>query len=288
MFRTRFGLLALSAFLIMLMMILGFQLMKMREMKKEAEERKNKKKYRGMINKLNHSDMVIGFGNIFQTENLEMIFNRSKNPWGMTIATFQFIRYFGCLAMAIVAGLLFVSVGTQPGMLAGGCAFLFFWYPMYYYKAIGNERETEWNKMYEFIWVIKHNMMLYDPAKTYINVRQYIVEHAPHNQELIQGFDDFYHYWNPDEIDPYISRYYPFSIPREITQILFNTHVTGVFPEESLNSLRQFIINSQDEAVEKTLSGVSGKATMYSLPFMMVTVIIALMVPLVYQIMQYL
>lgn len=155
---------------------------------------------------------------------------------------------------------------------------------MYYYKATGDEREAEWNKMYEFIWVIKHNIMLYDPAKAYMNVKMYIQEHAPHDKEIIQGFTDFYEYWSPEAIDPYIERYYPFSVPREITQILFNMNKTGEFPEDQLNSLRQFIINTQDLSVERTLSAVSSKATIFSLPFLMITIILCLMVPLVVEI----
>ena len=63
---------------------------------------------------------------------------------------------------------------------------------------------------------------------------------------------------------------------------------TGDFPEDSLNALRGFIINAQDLTVEKTLSGVSGKATIFSLPFMMLSVIVALLVPMVFQLTQYL
>ena len=33
---------------------------------------------------------------------------------------------------------------------------------MYYYKEIGEERELEFNKIYEFIWVFKNNLSLYE------------------------------------------------------------------------------------------------------------------------------
>lgn len=254
----------------------------------ESDYRENnapKVKYKGIVNKMNHSNIVSYLGKKMPDSNLEKIFNRAKNPWRMTIPTFQFIR-FGGLALCLVLAACLIPVGNYVSIFALLIGVLFFWYPMYYYKAIGDEREAEWNKMYEYIWVVKHNIMLYDPAKAFINTKLYIQEHAPHNKEIINGFQDFYDHWNPDYIDDYIERYYPFSVTREIYQIIFNMNKTGDFPEDQLNALRNFIINSQNLAVEKTLSGVSGKATIYSLPFLMVSVIVALMVPMVMQIMQ--
>ena len=254
---------------------------------KQLKEEKSKKvKVKGFVNKLNHNDVVSKVTSSLPNSHLEVIFNRAKNPWRMTIATFQFIRYVGlAIGVLIAAGLAFV--GIEYALFALSIGILCFWYPMYYYKAIGDEREAEWNKTYEFIWVLKHNMMLYDPAKAFMNVKLYIQSHAPHNKEIIQGFDDFYRYWDPDEINPYIERFYPFSVTREIYQIIFNMSKTGEFPEDSLNALRTFIINAQNLTVEKTLSGVSGKATIYSLPFLMVSVIVALMIPLIFQILEF-
>ena len=241
---------------------------------------------KGIMGKINGIDSIQSspLFNI-KADKIEIMFNRSKNPWHMKIGTFQFIRFAGLIVFSITALLILGIFGSGTyALFSLFLAVLCFFYPVYYYTAIGNEREAEWNKMYEFVWVLKHNLMLYDPAKAYINTKLYIAEHAPHNLEIIQGFDDFYNYWNDNQLDPYITRYYDFSVPREITQIVFNMKQTGDFPEESLNSLRTFIINAQDLTVEKTLSGVSGKATIFSLPFMMISVIIGLMVPLLLQI----
>lgn len=243
-------------------------------------------KRKGIINKMNYNSFINHIGKKMPQSNLEKIFNRAKNPWRMTIPTFQFIRFGGLFISLILAACL-LPIGYQPSLFALAIGILFVWYPIYYYKAIGDEREAEWNKMYEFIWVIKHNIMLYDPAKSFINTKIYLEEHAPHNKELIAGFQDFYNHWNPDYIDDYIERYYPFSVSREIYQIIFNMNKTGDFPQDQLNSLRSFIINAQNLTVEKTLSSVSGKATIYSLPFLMMSVIVALMVPMVMQILQF-
>ena len=259
------------------------------ETRNEGQKIGKKKKYKGknIIDTMNHRDWVQNFGKMIPSDGLQKIFNRAKNPWHMNIPTFQCIRYGGLIVGIVGGAITLPTLPWQIGAMFLLCGGLAWYYPMYYYKAIGNEREAEWNKMYEFIWVIKHNIMLYDPAKAYMNVKIYIEQHAPHDKELIQGFEDFYVYWNEDGIDPYIEQYYPFSIPREITQILFNMTKTGEFPEEQLNSLRQFIINTQDLSVEKILSGVSSKATIFSLPFLMITVIVCLMVPLLLQIVSF-
>lgn len=246
----------------------------------------NNKKVKGFVNKMNNNDFVSKFSKSLPNSNIVKIFNRSKNPWRMTIPTFQFVRYFG-LILGIFLSLSLLVFGLEYSLFSLFIGILCFWYPMYYYKAIGDEREAEWNKTYEFIWVIKHNLMLYDPAKAFNNTKIYIQEHAPHNKEIIQGFSDFYKYWDSEKIDPYIERFYPFSITREIYQIVFNMNKTGEFPEDSLNALRSFIINAQNLSVEKTLSSISGKATIYSLPFLMISVIVSLMVPLIFQIVKF-
>lgn len=219
---------------------------------------------------------------------IDMIFRTSKNPWGISKETFQFIRFGGLTLSIILAILALIILDFRYSLFILAIGILCVWYPSYYYKAIGEEREAEWGKMYEFIWVIKHNLMLYDPAKSFLNTRDYIKSHAPHNKEIIQGFDDFYNYWNDKNIDPYIERYYPFSIAREIYQIIFNMSQTGEFPEDQLNALRIFVINTQNLKVEQSLSSVSGKATVFSLPFLMISVIIGLMVPLIVQVLDFL
>ena len=278
-------LLLFCALLVFLIMFSIFALIRGVQINKHQEKMQEISREKGIINKLNK--MTSSKNSVEANSKIEIIFNRAKNPWGMTIATFQLIR-FGGLIISLVVAAIFFMVNRNVSMLMIFVGLLFFIYPMYYYKATGDEREAEWNKMYEFVWVIKHNIMLYDPARAYMNTKIYIEKHAPHNKEIIQGFEDFYKYWNTEEIDVYIRKYYPFSVPREITQIIFNMNKTGDFPEDSLNALRSFIINAQNLTVEKTLSGVSGKATIFSLPFMMFSVILALMIPMVMQLVAYL
>lgn len=214
---------------------------------------------------------------------LEDLFYKAKNPWKMTLGMFRAIRIL-IPAIAVIVAIPFFFVDYAISVFIIGLGVLGWWYPMYYYKAVASEREAEWNKFYEYIWVIKNNAMLYSPKKVFLETQNYIEDHAPHNKELIQGFRDFYAYWEEDEIPDYIARTYSFSIPKEIYQIMFNMNRTGQFPSSELDSLREFIINKQDSAVEDNLSRVAASATMASLPAMMISVILGLMVPLVLQV----
>lgn len=266
----------------LLIFIITLCLYKIFKDSKNKNNDKNKNENKDILYSILNNEKINNLGKLLYNQNLEEIFRKSKNPWDISIELFQIIRYGGFLVFFII-GIILLALKKSSWIYLMLIAFLFVYYPLYYYKGIAKEREDEWYKMYEFIWVIKHNLMLYDPAKAYLNTKLYIEEHAPHNKELIQGFDDFYKYWNINGIDPYIDYNYPFPITREITQIIFNTAKTGNFPEESLNSLRYFIINQQDLSVEKCLSKVSTQATLSSLPFLMISVIIALMIPLIMQ-----
>lgn len=253
------------------------------EQSRIEQQHQERLKKLGFMGKLNENQLIGKLGKSLPNDGLEKIFYRSKNPWGLTIETFQFIRFIGAFVL-IVAGLSAWNLSEYAGMALVLSGVLCWWYPKYYYTAIGNEREIEWNKLYEFIWVIKHNSSLYGPKRTFLEMKLYLEKHAAQNKEMIQGFSDFYDYWDDDEIPEFITLYYSFSIPRELYQIIFNSNRTGVQGEDSLNALRKFIINAQDLQVNRTLSGVSGKATIFSLPFLMVSVILGLMVPLIMQI----
>lgn len=286
-FKGKALLILFAAIALMIIIIAIIGIIKNSEYKKEIKKKakEGNEEAKSLLEKLNQSSIVVLLQRLSGSE-LKEIFYKAKNPWGITPGIFQLIRFGGAALCAIASAFcLFIDINISIFIL--GIAVLFVWYPMYFYKATGKEREEEWNKMYEFIWVLKHNAMLYDPAKTFLNTTKYIQEHAPHDKEIIQGFKDFYDNWNEEEIPEYIHKYYSFPVPKEIYQIIFNMYKSGEFPEDQLNSLRTFIVNHQNLTVEKTLSGVSGKATIYSLPFMMVSVIVALMIPMVFQLIQF-
>lgn len=217
------------------------------------------------------------------------LFNNAKNPWGITPSIFKAIRFSVVLAGLFIALMLFLLVEKSYYSILGiMISFLGWWYPMYFYKETANEREEEWDKMYEFIWVIKHTVLLYDARKVCLETKKYIESHYPKYTELITGFGDFYANWddNAKEIPEYILKYYNFPVPKEIYNILFQMAQTGNQPEQSLNNLRVFVLNKHSGKVQKYLSTVPSKATISSLPFLMISVIIALLVPMIMTLIQ--
>lgn len=219
----------------------------------------------------------------------EKLFDRAKNPWNMSIQKFKQIRFIGLAIGIPVLAVGYILLGIPYGILPGILVIGFAWvYPSYFYKATGDERELEWNKMYAFIWKLKNDLKLYDPKQAFINIRVYLELNFPEDKELIQGFKDFADHWREDEIDEYLKKYYPFSVPKEIIQIAFNSQQTGTSPVNQLDQLRQFTKNQQDKAVIKILANTTSMATASSLPFMLISIIVALAIPMVMQFMKFL
>ncbi|MGM0197338.1 hypothetical protein [Enterococcus sp. AZ180] len=216
---------------------------------------------------------------------LEKIFKAAGNPWGVSTATFRLVR-LGSLVGGVIVSLflvLFIPKYAFVGIMFG---LIGWFYPLYFYKETARERAAEWNRIYEYIWVIKHSCLLYDAKKVFLETRDYIQENNPEKKELINGFNDFYENWDPAKIPDMINEKYPFPIPNEIYNIIFNMNLTGESPDQQLDSLKDYSINKSDGVILEVLSGVEGKATLFSLPFLMLSIILALIVPLFTNIMK--
>jgi hypothetical protein len=236
------------------------------------------------IDKLNKSYIINKFNNTYDRDDLVKLFNDSKNPWGITPNIFVALRVLSVLIGIILAIVLYACTHQFLNCLFGiMLSFIGWFYPMYYYKAIAKDREREWNKIYEIIWIIKYTSTIYDSKKVFIETRNYLSSHYPKYKEMIQGFDDFYKYWDPDKIPDYIVKYYNFSIPKELYKIMFNMNETGIYPEQNLNNLKNFSINKHNEVIQKVLGNTPSLATISSLPFLMLSVILAILVPLLSQ-----
>lgn len=214
-------------------------------------------------------------------EKYENIFNAAKNPWGMTPSVFRSIRAGGVIG-GMLLGLLLSFLFAKTMFIWFGVliAFIAWFYPMYYYKAIAKEREQEWDKIYEFIWLFKHTSQLYDARKVCVECKNYIQKNYPQYQEIIDGLQDFYDYWDPEQIPEYIMQYYNFPIPKELYSILYQMEQTGVSPESNFSNLRVFCLNKHEKKIQKALSNVPAKATITTLPFLMASIILGLMLPM--------
>lgn len=241
-----------------------------------------------IINKLNASDAIKDFGSRFEnSKELTVLFRKSKNPWNLTHFTYNAIR-FGGLAVCIVLALIaYFVVGIEIMILFLIFGFLCFYIPQKKYKDAAADRERQWNQLYQFIWVIKHNATFYDPKKVWLETEAYISSHTKNLPELENGFHDFAEHWNGSYMDDYIhNNYGDFEIPKELFNIMLVSQQTGEYPENELNSLRTIIINKMNFTVQDVLSTVGAKATMSSAPFLLASVALVVIVPVVLQIME--
>lgn len=277
----------ISVISILLIMGIATSLIKSNDSKSVDEDDKDEYDHNlsssNMVNNLNKSKMVNKVTpNAKKNKHLIKLFDNAKNPWGLTPTIFQAIRILSLSLGSFLALMIFVMFNSwQIALLVLGLGILGWWYPLYYYKAIAKEREQEWDKIYEFIWVIKNSSVLYDAKKTCLETRDYIKLHAPQYEEIINGFNDFHEHWDDDKIPDYILKYYNFAVPKELYTLLFNMNITGIAPEQNLNNIRAFALNKHNNLIQSTLSGVPSKATLATLPFLMISVVLALLVPMV-------
>jgi hypothetical protein len=242
-----------------------------------------------IFNALNTSTFVESFANKFpKNKELSVLFRKSKNPWGLTESSFVFIRYGGLAGGLILAFLSFIITKLpELAILFAAIGVILFVVPESKYKNAAKDRERQWSQLYQFIWVIKHNATFYDPKKVWIETESYIKNHTKNLPELEEGFHDFAEHWNGQYMDEYIQRTYgDFDIPKELFNIMLQSQQTGEFPESELNSLRTIIVNKMNFMVQDTLSTVGTKATMCSTPFLLATVAIVVIVPVIMQVME--
>lgn len=262
--------------------------------KQEKEEKiSNKKRFNfndteEIVDFLNTNEKIQKFGSKFTENNkLQKLFNKSGNPWKLNTFTYTAIR-FGGLAIGIVLALIFFFIIGISGLIIflmiGLACFVL---PKKKYEDAAKERERQWTQLYQFMWVIKHNATFYDPKKVWIETGKYISEFTNNLPELEKGFADFADHWNESYMDDYIKETYgEFPIAKELFSIMLVSQQTGQFPEKELDSLREIIINKQDFYVNNELSTVGAKATLVSAPFLMGSMFVSIIVPVILMVLQ--
>lgn len=233
-----------------------------------------------LVEKLNNVAFVQAAGSkLSNNAELEKLFRKAKNPWGLTPATYNFIRFGGlglCTLFAMAFMPLLPPLSIAFAVFGVGCCFA----PPQVYKAAAKEREAQWNQLYQFMWVIEHNLTYYDPKKTWFEVESYISKHSKSLTELTQGFHDFGTHWTGEGMDDYIKETYgEFPIPSQLFNIVQNAQETGEYPKNELDSLRTLIIQRMDFSIKETLSMVATRATLISTPCVLLTVSLIVLVP---------
>lgn len=240
-----------------------------------------------VINSLNTNPLIKNFGARFDNSKTDILFRKSKNPWGLTPEVYNVIRIGGLVIGALLAICAYFMVGISIAIVFCVLGLTVFFVPKMKYEGVAKKRESQWNQLYQFMWVIKHNLGFYDPKKTWIEVERYVKEHTNNLPELEEGFHDFAEHWNSEYMDDYIMRTYgDFTIPKQLFDIILISEQTGEFPENELNSLRTIIINKMDFHVQEVLSTVGMKATLYSTPFVLASVSIVVLIPVILSVAQ--
>lgn len=247
------------------------------------------------INKENLEDYVeqLELIKIFQQleeRDRETLFRVSRNPFNFTPVTWVLVKYFLSVFFVLLA---FLTYGVFEEILVSGvcivaAAFAFF-YPTSHYKNIIKDRERSWNKMYSHVWRLSNMLDDYDPKKTCINMRDYFEKIG--EDELALGFEAFYEMWpeNQDEIPNTLeefNRYFPFEVPKDLYYVLLECWRNNATANDRLEAFRKNCELRYEKFSNELLSKVPSKATMLSLPFLMISVMAAILFPALLKIME--
>ncbi len=241
----------------------------------------------GFIERLNRSSLSNSLTNTLKNnDKLTVLFRKSKNPWNLTPNSFNAIRWGGLVLFLVLAlGMIPIewTISLVFLLFAGMCFVL----PKKKYNDAAISREAQWNQLYQFIWVIKHNLNYNDPRRTWLETEKYIHAHTKNLSELENGFKDFAEHWNDENIDDYLrDNYCDFAIPKQLLEVVLNSHLTGEYPDKELTSLREIILEKMNFFVKERLSTVGAKATMCSSPFLLFSVSLVILVPIIIQLVQ--
>lgn len=214
---------------------------------------------------------------------LDTLFRVSRNPWNMTKLIWILIKYVGtpvAVGAAVLAYGIFgeILVSVVLLVVAGFCLF----YPTGHYKAIIKERERAWNKMYSHVWRISNLLDDYDPKKCCIEMRDYFNKVG--EGELAYGFEAFYEMWPEDfnsipEAMEEFALYFPFEIPKDLFYVLLECWRNSSPANERLDNFRKNCELRYEKFSSELLSKVPSRATMLSLPFLMISVMAAILFP---------
>lgn len=227
-----------------------------------------------------------------KNESVEKLLRLSKNPYNFTVLTFNLVRYVVpvlCLIGAFL-GYLFgmPTIGLALILIV---AFLCFFYPNYYCKDCIKEREKKWMRLFRHIWRIKNSLETDDHKKVCISMAKYLSSIG--ETELSEGFEAYYNLWPENDSDTEsalieFEKDYPFQIAKDFYFVLLETWRSQISANERLDNYREVITQKYEEYCNIELSSLSSKATLFSLPFLLIGAIVAIIVPNILSLIDYL
>ena len=218
-----------------------------------------------------------------ERQDLDSLFRVSRNPWNFNKTTWILLKYVASICLLIMA---ILSYGVFKDILITGvlglATFFAYWYPTSHYKNVIVERERSWNKMYSHVWRISNLLDDYDPKKVCVEMKDYFEKIG--ESELALGFSAFYDMW-PDDFNSIpealeeFEKYFPFDIPKDLFFVLLECWRNSSPANERLDNFRKNCELRYEKFSNEVLSKVPSKATMLSLPFLMISVMAAILFP---------
>lgn len=221
---------------------------------------------------------------------MERLVRLSGNPLGLTPAIFTAIIYI-VPALCALIGLWFSLIGEDTFcyfMIVIGI--LCFWYPPYHYKEKIRARENAWFKIQQHLYKLSEELESNDYKKALLNVSTYLF--SIKEDELARGLAYMVEKW-PDKAEDInaateeFEYYYPFEIARDLFVLLLNAEQSGVSSTQRIESFKGTVIMKYNKFADKELSRIPAITTCLSLPFLMLSCIVALLVPAIINMLQY-
>ena len=218
-----------------------------------------------------------------EKNNIENLIKVSGNPYHFNKFTWCLVKYIIPLFLIILSFVVYAF--TEDLLYVFGILFFSFaiyWYPTKYYKDLVKDRERTWNKIHSHIWRISNSLDTNDSKKVCMEMKEYFDKIG--EKELADGFEYFYELWptEPEQIPETLAEFqkqFPFQIPKDLYSILLESWRNSVSSADRLESFRKTCELKYDKYSNDLLSKVPTTATMYSLPFLLVSVMAAILFP---------
>ena len=235
---------------------------------------------------ISNNNVINNIGSRLSTKDQNILFRKSGNPWGISYEAWLGIRYGG-LALGLLLGLVFLFllpiVGIAFFIIGAGCFII----PKSEYEKVIKEREIDYAKMYEVLWVLANNLSFSEAATACRETKSYLEDHPNTGKYLVELFDDLAENFSGEEISPFIKeKYGDYPVPIELAEILITSYQTGTYPKPELNALQEMLENDMDTKVNSVLTQVASKATFISTPAMLLALFVVAIFPMLFNILQ--
>ncbi len=226
---------------------------------------------------------IIRAVNKLNNKEVEDMLRLSGNPMHLTPTLFTAFKYLSPVACAIVAIYSYFLNGDMSiSVIAIALGIILFWYPTYQCKKIIEERRSKWSKIYSYLWRIQNDLSVNDVPKVCLNMKSYFASIGEF--ELANGFNSYFEcfpdkFENSDRAIEKLKEVYPFDIAVDFYEILLQSWGTSLNCDDRIDNFYKNAVMKYEKYANKVLSGVSATATLISLPFLMVSILIIILLP---------